>query len=357
MADVVLVTGGAGLVGSECCRLFSENGYKVISVDNYMRGKIFGNEANTRNTIDRLLKEYDIQHYTMDVRDEKIIPLIKKANVIIHTAAQPSHPKSIEIPLVDFQINAWGTLFLLENIRKHNKDAVFVFCSTNKVYGDAPNYFSYKKVGKRFEPIDPSLRNGFDETLRIDRCMHTPFGVSKVAGDLYTQEYALLYRLKTGVFRMGCITGGAAKAVEMHNWEPHFVKKALAGETLIIYGHGGYQVRDVIHAKDLAELFYEFIKNPRFGEVYNVGGGRENSISLLESIDLIEEITGKKIKYELASEREGDHIWWVSNINKAMSHYPGWKLRTGLKTIFTEIYEVLRDSLNKSARATQLRPH
>lgn len=341
MADVVLVTGGAGLVGSECCKLFSENGYKVISVDNYMRGKIFGNEASTKNTMDRLLKEYDIQHYTIDFRDEKIIPLIKKANAIIHTAAQPSHPKSIEIPLVDFQINAWGTFFLLENIRKHNKDAVFVFCSTNKVYGDSPNYFSYKKTSKRFEPIDPSLRDGFDETLRIDKCMHTPFGVSKVVGDLYTQEYAFLYHLKTGVFRMGCITGGAAKAVEMHNWEPHFVKKALTGETLIIYGHEGYQVRDVIHARDLAELFYEFTETPKPGEVYNVGGSRQNSISLLESFELIEDITGKKINYKLGPAREGDHIWWISNVNKAISHFPRWKVRRGLKEIFTEIYDTL----------------
>jgi len=341
MADTVLVTGGAGLVGSECCKLFSKKGYRVVGVDNNMRGKILGNEASTKSTRDYLLKEYSIEHHRMDFRSDRIIPLIKKADAIIHTAAQPSHPKSIEIPLIDFQINAWGTLFLLENIRKHNKDAVFIFCSTNKVYGDAPNYFSYKRVGKRFEPIDRSLRNGFDETLRIDRCLHTPFGVSKVAGDLYTQEYALLYRLRTGVFRMGCITGESAMAVETHNWEPYFVKKALTGERLTIYGYEGYQVRDVIHAKDLAELFYAFIKNPRPGGVYNVGGGRRNSISLLESIDLIQKITSRKIDYELASEREGDHIWWISNIDKVKSHYPGWDVRTGLREIFTEIYKAL----------------
>ncbi|MEM3737405.1 MAG: NAD-dependent epimerase/dehydratase family protein [Candidatus Bathyarchaeia archaeon] len=350
MPEKVLVTGGAGLVGSECCRVFSEAGYEVISVDNYMRGKIFGGEANTRDTIANLLKEYNIEHHEMDLRDEKIIPLIRKADAIIHTAAQPSHPKSIEIPLEDFQINAWGTLFLLENIRKHNKDAVFIFCSTNKVYGDTPNYFCYKKVGKRFEPIDPTLRDGFNETLRIDRCMHTPFGVSKVAGDLYTQEYALLYGLKTGVFRMGCITGGAAKAVEMHNWEPYFIRKALTGEVLTIYGYGGYQVRDVIHARDLAELFYEFVKNPRRGEVYNVGGSRDNSISLLESFDLIEKITGRKINSRMEAEREGDHIWWISNINKAKSHYPGWRVKRSLEEIFKEIYEVLREALESGRK-------
>ena len=256
----VLITGGAGLVGHECCKLFSELGHEVISVDNYMRGKIFGKEGDTRPNIDSL-KDLNIEHHDMDIRDPKIAELIKKSDAIIHTAAQPSHPRSIEIPLEDFQINAWGTINLLELVRQHNKDIPFVFCSTNKVYGEAPNYFSYKKVSKRFEPIDISLRDGFDESLRIDRMMHTPFGVSKVTGDLYSQEYAHLYGMKTGIFRMGCITGGAAKAVEMHNWEPYFVKKALSGETLNIFGHDGYQVRDVIHARDLAMLFHEFIKS------------------------------------------------------------------------------------------------
>jgi len=337
----VLITGGAGLVGSECCKLFAEKRWKVISVDNYMREKLFGIEGNTKTNIEILLKDYNIEHHELDIRDERVIPLIKQVDAVIHTAAQPSHPKSIEIPMDDFLINAYGTLFLLEALRKYNKNAIFVFCSTNKVYGDAPNYFSYRKIGKRFEPIDPSLWDGFDETLRIDICMHTPFGVSKVAADLYTQEYARLYGLKTGVFRMGCITGGVAKAVEMHNWEPYFVKKALTGEKLTIYGYGGYQVRDVIHARDLARLFYEFINNPKPGEVYNVGGSRKNSISLLEAIDLIEEITDKRIEYDFGPAREGDHMWWITNANKVKSHYPNWDVRINLKEIFKEIYEFL----------------
>jgi CDP-paratose 2-epimerase len=344
----VLITGGAGLVGSECCKLFVEKGWGVVSVDNYMRGKLFGAEGDTKQIMMTLLKDYNIEHHELDIRDERIVPLIKRVDAVIHTAAQPSHPKSIEIPMEDFQINSYGTLFLLEALRKYNKDAVFVFCSTNKVYGDAPNYFSYKKVGKRFEPVDPSLWDGFDETLRIDRCMHTPFGISKVAADLYTQEYARLYGLKTGVFRMGCITGGVAKAVEMHNWEPYFVKKALTGEKLTIYGYEGYQVRDVIHTKDLAKLFYEFINNPRPGEVYNIGGSRRNSISLLEAIDLIEKITGKRIKYDFGPPREGDHIWWITNISKIKLHYPHWDVSMSLEEIFKEIYEFLVEhGLNK----------
>ncbi|MEM5871809.1 MAG: NAD-dependent epimerase/dehydratase family protein [Candidatus Aenigmatarchaeota archaeon] len=341
----ILVTGGAGLVGSECCKLFAEKGWEVISVDNYTRGKIFGKEGDTKKNVESVLKDYNIQNYEIDIRDKKIIPLIKKVDAIIHTAAQPSHPKSIEIPIEDFQINAWGTLFLLENVRQFNPEIPFVFCSTNKVYGDMPNKFEYRKVGKRFEPVDPKLRNGFDEKLPIDQTMHTPFGVSKVAADLYTQEYAYLYGLKTGVFRMGCITGGAAKAVEMHNWEPYFVKKALTGETLNVYGYGGYQVRDVIHAKDLAKLFYEFVKKPVKGGVYNVGGSRKNSISLLESFDLIEEITGCKIKFELKPEREADHIWWISDITKVRKDFPNWDIKISLKEIFTEIYEALKDQI------------
>jgi len=340
MKSTVLITGGAGLVGSECCKLFSELGWNVISVDNYTRERLFGSEGNTKDIMQRIRAEYEIEHHEIDIRDHEMIPLIERADAVIHSASQPSHPKSIEIPVEDFNINAWGTLFLLECLRKYNRYIPFVFCSTNKVYGEMPNYFSYKKAGKRFEPVDLSMRGGFDESLRIDRVMHTPFGVSKATGDLYAQEYAYLYGLKTGIFRMGCITGGAAKAVEMHNWEPYFVKKALTGEILNIYGHEGFQVRDVIHARDLAGLFLQFIQNPRPGEVYNIGGGRKNSISLLEAIDLIEEITGKKLTYRLEKEREADHIWWISNINKARSHYD-WDVKIGLKEIFSEIYEAL----------------
>ena len=183
--------------------------------------------------------------------------------------------------------------------------------------------------------------------MRIDQTEHTPFGVSKTTADLYAQEYGLLYGLKTGIFRMGCITGGGAKAVEMHNWEPYFVKIALTGEKLNIYGYEGYQVRDVIHAKDLSKLFYEFIKNPKKGEVYNVGGGRENSISLLEAIDLIEKVTGKMIDYEYGPERDADHVWWISNMGKVKRRFPKWDVRIGLERTFCDIYEALAPMFEK----------
>jgi len=334
----VLVTGGAGLVGSECCKLFSELGWNVISVDNYMRGRLF-NGGDTKPTIMKLLEKYNIEHHELDFRDERVIELVRSVDAVVHTAAQPSHPKSIEIPFQDFEINALGTLRLLEALRTDNAAAVFILCSTNKVYGEVPNYFSYNVVGKRFEPSDSTLWDGFDENLRIDHAMHTPFGISKLAADLYAQEYARLYHLKTGIFRLGCITGGSAMAVEKHNWEPFFMRKALTGETLTIYGYDGFQVRDVIHARDLARLFLEFIRLPRPGEVYNIGGGRLNSISLLEAIDLIEEIAKKRINYKLGPPREADHKWWISNMRKLRAHYPSWTMRLGLRDIFAEIHE------------------
>ena len=337
----VLVTGGAGLVGTECCKLFAGEGWDVVSIDNYMRARIFGADAETKDNIVETRKNFRIEHHELDIRDEKVGELVKNVDV------DHAHRGAAVASAFDrdsdrgFRDQCARHAQSPRSARKHNKTAPFIFCSTNKVYGEAPNYFSYKKVGKRLEPHDPSLWDGFDESLRIDRMMHTPFGVSKTAADLYCQEYAHLYGLKTGIFRMGCITGGAAKATELHNWEPFFVKKAMTGELLTVYGHEGYQVRDVIHAADLAKLFLEFIKAPRPGEVYNIGGARKNSISLLESFDLIEKVTGKKMNYKLGPEREADHIWWISDISKARLHYPAWDIRIGLEEAFTDIFEAL----------------
>jgi CDP-paratose 2-epimerase len=341
MTETILVTGGAGLVGTACCNLLVENGYDVISVDNYGRGEIFGDEGDTEANVSEHLTHDRIDHHAMDIRDEDLADLLVDVDGVIHTAAQPSHPKSIDIPYEDFDINVHATLKILETLRTENPDTPFVFASTNKVYGEVPNFFSYEKVDQRFEPVDETLHDGFDETLRIDQNMHTPFGVSKAAADLYVQEYAKMYDLPAGCFRMGCITGGAAKAVELHNWEPYFVKLALTGEELTIYGYDGYQVRDVIHARDLADLFLRYLENPRPGEVYNVGGGRENSISLLESFDLIEEVTGNRLDYTYGEQRKADHQWWISDLSKVRSHYPGWDLTYNLRDIFQEITDAL----------------
>lgn len=350
MTEKILVTGGAGLVGSECCRFLVENGYDVISIDSYERGEIFGEEGDTEQTAEKRLDNERIDHRTMDIRDEGIHQIVAEVDGIIHTAAQPSHPKSIEIPKEDFDINVRATLNILETLREENDDIPFIFTSTNKVYGEVPNFFSYEKVGERFEPVDETLHSGFDESLRIDQNMHTPFGVSKAAADLYVQEYAKMYGLDAACFRMGCITGGAAQAVELHNWEPYFVKLALTGEELTIYGYEGYQVRDVIHARDLANLFIRYLENPRGGEVYNVGGGRKNSISLRESFELIEDVTGRKLQYTYADRRKADHQWWVTDISKVKNHYPEWELSHDLREIFEEISDSLEPEIAQSNR-------
>lgn len=344
--DTILVTGGAGLVGSACCRTLATHGYEVISVDNYERGEIFGADGDTETNVATQLTDERIDHREMDIRDDELRDIVADVDGVVHTAAQPSHPKSIDIPREDFDINVEPTLRILETLRKHNEDAPLVFTSTNKVYGEVPNFFSYEKVGQRFEPVDETLRTGFDESLRIDQNKHTPFGVSKAAADLYVQEYGKLYDLDVASFRMGCITGGAAKAVELHNWEPYFVNLALTGETLTIYGYEGYQVRDVIHAEDLADLFRRYLEDPMAGEVYNVGGGRENSLSLRESFDLIEEVTGKRLKYEHGDQREADHQWWISDLSKVRTHYPQWEIEHDLHDIFGEIADSLQNELD-----------
>ena len=339
----IIITGGAGLVGSECCKLFAMQDWKVISIDNFARKKLLG--ADTSENAKILEKDFGVETINMDFSDEKMIPYVKKADAIIHNAAQVSHPKSVEIPLKDFTINTAKTLILFEYVRRYNKNIPFVFSSTNKTYGEAPNYYAYKTVGKRFEPVDTQIWNGFDEKTRTDSIMHTPFGVSKLSADMYAQEYARLYGLKTGIFRMGCITGGMSKASEYQNWIPFFIKKALTGELLKVYGYKGYQVRDIIHAKDLATLYYQFINSSDIdkiaGEVYNVGGGRRNSISVLETIDLIEEITDKRINYELAPERDADHKWWITDTGKIRDAFPSWGITIGLKEIFKDIHQSL----------------
>ncbi len=331
----VLVTGGAGLIGAECCKLFSEKGWRVLSVDNFFRGMLFGKNADTKKNVDSFFSEYGVKNFEMDFRSEKIITLLKESDAVIHTAAQPSHPKSIEVPAIDFEENALGTFQLLEYMRSLDLKIPFVFCSTNKVYGDKPNEFEYCCKGKRFEPVDESIWNGFGESLSVDQCKHTPFGASKLSADVYVQEYSKLYGLNAGIFRLGCITGTTACATELQNWLPFFIKKALSGEKLTIFGYKGFQVRDLLHARDLAELFYSFVKKPVSGLVFNVGGGRNNSISLLEAIDLLSE-KGLNLKYSFGSKRQADHKWWITNTKKTRRYF-GWKPKTELEQIFNEL--------------------
>lgn len=357
MDKKVLITGAAGLIGSACCKLFLEKGWSVLGVDNNIRGAIFGKDASTHANIDEddIFSNPNLKMVEADIRDEeKMKKSICEADAIVHTAAQPSHPKSLEMPMEDFQINAYGTLLLLELIRKNNKDAPFAFMSSNKVYGDYPNFFNYKIVGKRFENM---ATDSFNEELPIDRCGHTPFGVSKVAADLYCQEYAINYDLKTATFRGGCLTGKNSRAVEMHGYLPFIIKCALTGQEYTIFG-GGYRVRDQIHSTDVAAALYSFVNKPaptplgHYGQPYNLGGGRDNSISIFETIDAIKAKTKMDLKSKEGSERESDHLWWISDVSKFKRHYPEWVMAKDLDYIFNEIIEYY---INKLKLKVQLR--
>jgi CDP-paratose 2-epimerase len=340
----ILVTGGIGLIGSACCELFLQKGHEVISVDNNTRQYLFGQDANNKLNIEesKALQQGKIEIVDADILNKEVMSkLIKQADAVVHLAAQPSHPKSLEIPMEDFQINAFGTLQLLELTRQLNPDIPFAFMSTNKVYGDYPNYFNYKVVGKRYENM---AMESFNEELPVDRCGHTPFGVSKLAADVYAQEYAINYGLKTATFRGGCLTGKNSRAVEMHGYLPYIIKCALTKKKYLIYG-GGYRVRDQIHASDVASAVYEFIKEPKpnnvglYGKPYNLGGERENSISIFETIDAVKAKTSMELEYEEAPERESDHIWWISDMSKFKNDYPAWKRTKDLDYIFNEIIE------------------
>lgn len=355
----VLITGGAGLIGSACCKLFSEKGWQIISVDNNMRQTIFGKDADTFIN----LKEHSLHNdpnvtlIESDIREKEVMKkAIKEVDAIVHCAAQPSHPRSLEIPIEDFQINAYGTLLLLELVRKNNPEIPFVFLSTNKVYGDYPNYFNYKIVGKRYEN---TALDSFDETLPIDRCGHTPFGVSKVAADLYCQEYAINYGLKTVTFRGGCLTGKGSRAVELHGYLPYIIKCALIGKEYTIYG-GGYRVRDQIHSSDVSSAAYHFIKNPKptslgvYGKAYNLGGERQNSVSIFETIDAIKAKTEMELNWKESTERESDHIWWISNMSKFKQDYPSWNMTKDLDYIFNEIIQHYIEALKLDIKLKDL---
>jgi len=340
----VLVTGSCGLIGSESVRFLIQKGFLVVGIDNDMRKKFFGDEASTRWMRDRLESEFKnhYKHLDIDIRDDKKIEDLFKSNkfdLVIHTAAQPSHDWAAKEPMTDFDINARATLILLENVRNHAPDAVFIFTSTNKVYGDNPNLLPLVELEKRYE-IDPKHKyhKGIDESMSLDQTIHSVFGVSKISADIMVQEYGRYFGLKTGVFRGGCLTGPQHSGAQLHGFLAYLVKCILDGKKYIIFGYKGKQVRDNIHAHDLVNMFWHFYENPKKGEIYNAGGGRMSNISILEAIEKIEKISGRKAIIEYNDKaRIGDHIWYVSDTSKFQKHYPEWKQQYDIDNILTEM--------------------
>lgn len=347
MSSCVLVTGSAGLIGSESVRFFCDRDFTVIGIDNNMRQTFFGAEASTEWNRDLLLEQYGERyiHHHVDIRDHEAISQLfkrysKDISLIIHTAAQPSHDWAAKDPYTDFTVNANGTLVLLENTRQHCPEAVFIFCSTNKVYGDTPNNLPLVEQELRWE-IDPShqYQNGIDETMSIDQCKHSLFGASKLGADILVQEYGRYFNMRSASFRGGCLTGPSHSGTKLHGFLSYLMKCTMTSQPYQIFGYKGKQVRDNIHSIDLVNAFYHFYQNPRIGEVYNIGGGRFSNCSMLEAIKECEEIAGKKLHWDYAEDnRIGDHIWWISDISKFQNHYPDWDLTYRVSDILKEIF-------------------
>jgi CDP-paratose 2-epimerase len=343
-----VITGAAGLVGSESSKFFCMEGFDVIGIDNNLRKYFFGEEASTKWTLEELSSNYkNFENNDLDIRDfDAIDSLFTKYNrdikLVIHTAAQPSHDWAAKEPFTDFTVNANGTLNMLEAARKHCPDAVFIFTSTNKVYGDTPNSLPLIEEDTRWEidPGHPYFQNGIDESMTIDNSKHSIFGASKVAADVMVQEYGKYFGMKTGVFRGGCLTGPNHSGAELHGFLAYLIKCAVTKKEYKIFGYKGKQVRDNIHSADLVSAFYNFYNSPRQGEAYNMGGSRFSNCSMLEAIKMCEEISGNKINYQyLESNRIGDHIWWISNVSKFKNHYPDWKLTRNINDILSDIYK------------------
>jgi CDP-paratose 2-epimerase len=338
----ILVTGSSGLIGSEAVEHFDRLGHSVVGVDNNMRREFFGPAGDTLWNLERLqgvTKRF--RHFSADIRHRTLIRELfreERFELIVHCAAQPSHDKAREFPLTDFEVNAVGTINLLEAMRLESPEAVFVMMSTNKVYGDAPNEIPLMELPTRYEYARREDAGGITENCRIDRTMHSIFGASKAAADLMAQEYGKYFNLRVGVFRGGCLTGPAHSGVELHGFLSFLVKVALGGGTYTIHGYKGKQVRDNIHSYDVVRAIEEFAANPRSGEVYNLGGGRENSISMVEAIEQIEMITGRKMELRYAEEaRKGDHICYISNTGKFKNHFPNWEITKSLSNILEEL--------------------
>lgn len=339
-----LITGSAGLIGSEAAKFFAKKDFKIIGIDNDMRHYFFGDDASTKWNLEKLKGELGEQytHFNVDIRDNEKIEKIFKENafdIVIHAAAQPSHDWAAKEPFTDFGVNAQGTLVLLENYRKYSPSATFIYTSTNKVYGDTPNQLPLIEIETRWEIApDHRYKNGIDETMSIDQSLHSIFGASKLAADIMVQEYGRYFNLPTGVFRGGCLTGPAHSGTALHGFLAYLVKCIATGKKYTINGYKKKQVRDNIHSFDLVNMFWHYHQNPRHGEVYNAGGSRHSNISMLEAVEKIEKILNKKANIEYNEEnRKGDHIWYISNVDKFKKHYPEWRYEYDINKIIEEI--------------------
>jgi CDP-paratose 2-epimerase len=357
--SVAIVTGSSGLIGSETAKFLDARGLQVVGIDNDMRRYFFGPEASTDwNTrqLQNALKHFE--HHPVDVRDADAVGKIfekygSNVSLVVHTAAQPSHDWAAREPFTDFTVNANGTLVMLEAARKFCPDAVFVFTSTNKVYGDTPNALPLieKETRWEVEPAHHFAEHGIDETMTIDQSKHSLFGASKVAADVLAQEYGRYFGMKTATFRGGCLTGPAHSGAELHGFLAYLVKCVVTGRPYTIYGYKGKQVRDNIHSYDLVNAFWHFFQSPREGgAVYNMGGSRHSNCSMLEAIRMAEELCGRELNYTLSDEaRSGDHIWWISDVRRFRRDYPEWEYRYDMKRIMEEIVEATRERAHVSA--------
>ncbi len=352
MSKSVVITGSAGLIGSEAARFFAARGFQIVGIDNDMRQTLFGKDASTewnRQRLEADLTSY--RHVHADIRDEVAMAALftelgTDVCLIIHTAAQPSHDWAARDPFADFSINATGSLVLLELCRKHCPEAPFIFTSTNKVYGDRPNSLPLVELDTRWELDERHAfhARGIDETMSIDQSMHSLFGASKVAADMMVQEYGRYFGMKTACFRGGCLTGPSHSGTVLHGFLAYLMKCTVTGMPYTVFGYGGKQVRDNIHSHDLVNAFWHFYQNPRSGEVYNIGGGRHSNCSMLEAIEMCESISGKRLNhtYEEAN-RMGDHIWWISDTSRFEAHYPDWSLQYDIAGILEEIFAANHD--------------
>jgi CDP-paratose 2-epimerase len=341
MGMKALITGSGGLVGSACTRLLCGAGWEVVGVDNNMRQQFFGPQGSIEPTLKFLQESFvGYRHCGLDVCDREVMRNLmqrERPDFIIHAAAQPSHDKAASIPYVDFDVNAVGTLNLLVAARDFCRHTPFCFISTNKVYGDRPNSLPLVEHATRYEFADG--RNGIDETMSIDACLHSVFGASKVAADVMCQEFGRYFQMPVGVFRAGCLTGPQQAAVQLHGFLAYLVDCAVSGREYTIFGYNGKQVRDQLHCDDVARLLLEFFRSPKCGEVYNLGGGRKHSLSILETIDLLAGM-GLPVRYKYnPTNRVGDHICYITELSKLRTHFPDWEIERNLNQIITEIAE------------------